>query len=178
MVSAGTAAASFVRSDTTTKGNWRGTFGGDGFAVVGDTTSYPAYAQVVPSGHLTWVWETATSDIRALQRSVGSGRVSAAWHASTPFNVGVNVLDGQFHQLAIYCVDWDSTERVQRVDILNAVTGAVLDTRTVSAFNGGQWLVWNVTGGITLRVTTVAGINGVIQGIFFVVHPTRRRPLR
>ena len=166
-VGGGTAAASFVRSDTTTKGNWRGTFGGDGFAVVGDTTSYPAYAQVVPSGHFTWVWETATSDVRALQRSVGSGRVSAAWNASTPFNVGVNVLDGQFHQLAIYCVDWDSTERVQRVDILNAATGAVLDTRTVSAFNGGQWLVWNVTGGITLRVTTVAGVNGVIQGIFF-----------
>ena len=46
---------------------------------------------------------------------------------------------------------------MQRVDILNAATGAVLDTRTVSAFNGGQWLVWNVTGGITLRVTTVAG---------------------
>ena len=79
----------------------------------------------------------------------------------------MNVLDGQFHQLAIYCVDWDSTERVQRVDVLNAVTGAVLDTRTVGAFNGGQWLVWNVTGGITLRVTTVAGVNGVIQGIFF-----------
>ena len=167
LVAAGSAAASFVRSDTTTKGNWRGTYGGDGFSVVGDTTSYPAYVQVVPSGHFTWVWETATSDVRALQRSVGSGRVAAAWNASTPFNVGVNVMDGQFHQLAIYCVDWDSTERVQRVDILNSVTGAVLDTRTVGAFNGGQWLVWNVTGGITLRVTTVAGVNGVIQGIFF-----------
>ena len=43
LVAAGSAAASFVRSDTTTKGNWRGTYGGDGFSVVGDTTSYPAY---------------------------------------------------------------------------------------------------------------------------------------
>jgi hypothetical protein len=167
VVAGGSAAASFVRADTTTKGNWRGTYGSDGFSVVGDTTSYPAYAQVVPSGHFTWVWETATSDVRALQRSVGSGRVAAAWNASTPFNIGVNVTDGLFHQLAIYCVDWDSTERVQRVDVLNAVTGAVLDTRTIGGFNGGQWLVWNVTGGITLRVTTVAGVNGVIQGIFF-----------
>ena len=167
LVAGGTATASFVRTDTTTKGNWRTAYGGEGFAVVGDTTNYPPYAQVVTTGNGSYVWDTSPTDVRALQRAVGSGRVAATWVADTTFDIDVNVTDGQVHQVAIYCMDWDSTERVQRIDVLNAITGAVLDTRTIKGFNGGQYLVWNVSGGVTLRVTRVGPINAIVEGIFF-----------
>ena len=139
LVAGGTATASFVRTDTTTKGNWRTAYGGEGFAVVGDTTNYPPYAQVVTTGNGSYVWDTSPTDVRALQRAVGSGRVAATWVADNTFDIDVNVTDGQVHQVAIYCMDWDSTERVQRIDVLNAITGAVLDTRTINGFNGGQY---------------------------------------
>ena len=51
----GGATATFMGTDTTTQGNWRGAYGADGYVVVGDTTSYPAYGTVTPSGQATWV---------------------------------------------------------------------------------------------------------------------------
>jgi hypothetical protein len=43
----------------------------------------------------------------------------------------------------------------------------VLDTRTLSAFNGGKYLVWNLRGHVTLRVTKQVGGNSVISGVLF-----------
>ena len=73
----------------------------------------------------------------------------------------------QTHQVALYCLDWDSNARSQRIEVLNSVTGAVLDTRTINAFNGGQYLVYNINGAVTVRFTRVAGFNAVVSGIFF-----------
>ena len=38
--------ATFLGTDTTTQGNWRGVYGGDGYNVINDTVSYPPYALV------------------------------------------------------------------------------------------------------------------------------------
>ena len=40
------ATAVFTGPDTTTEGNWKGTYGADGSNVIGGTASYPAYATV------------------------------------------------------------------------------------------------------------------------------------
>ena len=44
------AAASFVATDLATQGNWKGHYGSDGYAILNDSTSYPAYAVVTPTG--------------------------------------------------------------------------------------------------------------------------------
>ncbi len=44
--------------------------------------------------------------------------------------------------------------------------GPVLDSRTLSGFGGGQWLVWTVTGHVALRVTRTAGANALVSGLF------------
>src|SRR5205814_2622244 len=49
-------AASFVGTDTATQGNWKGKYGSNGYAVIGDSTSYPAYAVVTPSGKSDYTW--------------------------------------------------------------------------------------------------------------------------
>ena len=39
-------------------------------------------------------------------------------------------------------LDWDSNSRSQRVDLLDYATGLSLDSRSVSGFSAGQYLVW------------------------------------
>ena len=63
-------------------------------------------------------------------------------------------------------VDWDSLGRAERIEVLNGDTGATLDTRTVSGFSGGQYLLWNMSGHITIRVTNTGSGNAVVNGLF------------
>ena len=54
-------------------------------------------------------------------------------------------------------VDWDNSEmraRSQRVEILNA-SNVVIDSQTVTGFNAGKYLVWNLSGHVYIRVTNL-----------------------
>ncbi|HEY6392337.1 MAG TPA: malectin domain-containing carbohydrate-binding protein [Bryobacteraceae bacterium] len=72
------------------------------------------------------------------------------------------------HQVALYLLDWDNYYgRIERVDILDA-NNAVLDTRTVSNFVGGQYLVWNLSGHVIIRIVNRnASSYAVVSGLFF-----------
>src|SRR5438128_12616810 len=59
---------------------------------------------------------------------------------------------GLSHKVSVYGVDWDSTTRAERLDVLNASNGAVLDSRSLSSFNGGVYLSWMVSGHVQVRV--------------------------
>src|SRR5712692_2436278 len=48
LLSGGT--ATFLKTDTWTQGSWKGVYGAQGYNVIGDTTNYPSYASVNPSG--------------------------------------------------------------------------------------------------------------------------------
>lgn len=55
-VSATSASATFIGTNTTTQGSWKGVYGADGWNVIGDTgstnnPSYPSYATVSASGN-------------------------------------------------------------------------------------------------------------------------------
>jgi subtilisin family serine protease len=156
----------FVTNDAATKGNWIGTYGGDGWSLVGDTTSLPAYATLSSTG-AAFTWASSTTDTRALLRAGGSsGRVAATWYSSSNFTIDVTVTGGS-HQVALYCLDWDSQGRSERIDVLDGTTSTQIDTRTVSSFSGGQYLVWNVTGHVKFRATVLAGPNAVVSAAFF-----------
>ena len=80
----------------------------------------------------------------------------------------MNITDGATHQVALYNVDWDfANTRAQRVEVVNTSTGAVLDTRTITAFSTGQYLVWTIGGHVTFRVTNTGAMNAVVSGLFF-----------
>src|SRR5215469_18033207 len=79
--------AQFVQLDTTTEGNWKGSYGADGFNVIGDTaSSYPSYATVTPSGQSTYTWASPAADVRAPQVTALTGRVAATWYGN-PFTI-------------------------------------------------------------------------------------------
>ena len=160
------ATATFVGSDTTTAGNWIGNYGSQGYDIIGEGASYPAYAQVTPVGESTCVWTPSTSAPQALQTIGGTSRLAACWFGSS-FSVDVNLTDGQSHDLALYALDWDAAGRSEQIQITNAATGAVLDTRAISSFSGGEYLQWAATGNVVVNVTCTGGPNAVISGLFF-----------
>ena len=102
----------------------------------------------------------------ALQRASGVGRVAGTWYGNI-FDINVRFGDGLPHQVTIYGLDWDLQGRSQRIDVLNTATLAVLDSRTLSGFQTGQYLTWRVTGDVILRVTRLGGPNAVVSGLFF-----------
>ena len=163
----GVASASFVRVDTTTQGTWKSTYGTDGYNTIGDRTSYPAYAQVNASNQLNYVWSASTSDLRGLQKAATIDRLAATWYATSIFTIDVNITDGATHGLALYCLDWDSTTRSQTFDVVDAVTNALLDTRNLSSFNAGKYLVWNVKGHVRINLTKTGGQSAVVSGLYF-----------
>jgi hypothetical protein len=55
----------------------------------------------------------------------------------------------------------------QRIDVLDAVTNALPDTRNVTGFSNGQYLLWNISGHVKLRITNTGLTNAVVSGLFF-----------
>src|SRR2546430_3939982 len=87
---------------------------------------------------------------------------------TTPFrSFDLNFTDGNTHQVALYCVDYESAGRAQRIDVSDANNGALLDTRNVTAFSGGQYLVWTLGGHVKLTITTTGSLNVVGSALFF-----------
>jgi glucose/arabinose dehydrogenase len=162
----GTAAASFVRTDTTTRGSWRGVYGNQGHAIATLASALPAYAQVTVSGASTYVWNGSTTDVRALQRPAGSDRFAPTWYAGSTFSFDLDLTDGASHQIALYGLDWDGGNRAERIEVLDASTGTVLDARTLSQFVNGQYVVWTVTGHVVFRVTLTGGLNAIVSALF------------
>jgi hypothetical protein len=162
-------ATTFTGADTTTQGNWQGVYGRQGYLLAGDTQQLPATIQVTLSGQSGYIWAASSADSRALQKASTPGdRIAACWYTSTSFSIAVNLTDGQTHQMALYLLDWDRTGRVENVTVLDAATGAVLDTRNVSAFADGEYLVWQVRGNVVVHVTNGPGsLNAVVSGLFF-----------
>jgi len=163
-----TGTATFVTLDTATQGNWKSVYGADGYNVINNTVAYPGYVTVTPSGVNAYTWAASTSDVRALSKASSStDRIAATWYNSSPFLIDLAFNDTAQHRVAIYCLDWDSTVRAERVDILDA-NGVVLDTENVTNYHNGQYLAWLMSGHVRIRVTNAArGTNGVISGLFF-----------
>ncbi len=162
------AAAVFQKIDSSTMGYWKGAYGADGRAIEGDAIQYPAYAQVAISGAQTWTWQSSTGDLRALQKATNpSDRIAAAWYSATGFSLNVNLTDGLTHEISLYAMDWDNFPRLERIDVLDAASQAVLDSRVVSDFRLGKYLVWNAQGHVIFRVTNLGPGNAVVSGIFF-----------
>jgi hypothetical protein len=164
----GGATATFLRTDTTTAGRWKSAYGADGFNIIGDQANYPAYVTANASGNAFYMWTGSTGDPRALQEASSStDNVAACWYSPGSFTVDLNFQDSAAHQVAFYLLDWDNYGRAQRVDILNTSNG-LLDSRTVTSYGGGQYLVWSLSGHVLVRFTNLNGAaNAVVSGFFF-----------
>jgi hypothetical protein len=160
--------ANLAGTDTITSGNWQGVYGADGYALANVTTQeIPGYATFQVQGQTNWTWAANTTDLRALRIPGGGGGIAAAWYNDSTFNFDVNFKDGNLHQFALYALDWDSKGRVETIQILDANTNNQLDSRTISSFSSGTYVVWDISGHVKINVTAVSGPNAVVSGVFF-----------
>ncbi len=161
------AVATFVSTDTATSGSWKGVYGSEGASVMGDSATLPGYVQVSTAGNDSWTWQYSTADTRAPQRITASDRVAATWFQDGAFTVDLNFTDGKAHRVAFYFLDWDNNGRAQTVEVLDAGSGSVLNSQTLSSYGSGKYLVWDLKGNIRVRFTKVSGYNAVLSGMFF-----------
>jgi hypothetical protein len=166
-VSAAGASARFIETDSTTEGNWVGSYGTQGYDLIGGAASLPSYATLNPAGESEYTWSTTTTVPQALEDPSGSGRIAACWYSATSFAVDVDLTDGQTHDLELYFLDYDNQGRTEQVQISNATTGTVLDTETISSFSKGVYLDWAVSGNIVITITNKGPMNAVLSGLFF-----------
>jgi hypothetical protein len=80
--------------------------------------------------------------------------------------INVNLTDGQTQGVSLYGLDWDSTTRSETVQVVDATTGMVLDTQTLSSFHNGIYLSWNISGHVVFRFTKTGGANAFASGLF------------
>ena len=78
-------------------------------------------------------------------------------------DINITQTDGLPHRLAIYSLDWDTTSRNQKIEMMDPSATVVYDTRSYSSFHNGMWHIWDVK----VRVTLLGGANCVISGLFF-----------
>jgi hypothetical protein len=66
----------------------------------------------------------------------------------------------------MYFLDASSSGRQQRIDLVDPASGATLDSRQVTNFSSGIYLVWEITGKVAIRLTPF-NVNAVTSALFF-----------
>ena len=178
----GAGSATFVGTDTSDEGTWKGVYGSEGLDIVGDTTSLPAGVTLNVSGS-PFVWNGGTSQLNALEKASSSdptNRIAGTDFSSTNFTADLNLGSGKY-QVAFYLLDYDGNgSRSESVQIIDPNTNTVMASRTVSNFQNGEYLVYNLSGHVLIDFTKLAGANAVMSGIFSTRKPRcpGRQPLR
>lgn len=179
-----TGAAAWVKADvgtasTGTRGNWMGTYGSQGYVLAnaGQNFNIPATFAIQNQSSYTWAINPA-GDPRALETDNHGDTIAACWYMTGTFSFDLNLTDGNTHQVAIYGMDWDNKGRAETITIKDS-NGNLLDTRTIPGNSGpsstgtigtnfvnGTYLIWNISGHVTITVTATSGPNSVVSGVF------------
>ncbi|WP_165068274.1 hypothetical protein [Paludisphaera rhizosphaerae] len=164
--------ATFIAEDRTTRGNWPGVYGADGGVVPASATSpgisAPSYLSgwSISSGEVDWIQDNNSASATALVRPGGPDGYLVSWTSPT------NPLAFEFEvsracRLALYQYD-DGPVRVQTTDIIDTATSTTLDSRTISSFTDGCWLVWDLSAGsYRVEISRTAGSTTNASGLFF-----------
>jgi len=155
------------------QGSWTGSYGAGGYALgawnsSSDLVALPAGARLVVEQAGRTRWSSSTTNVRALQDPVGSGRRAAAWTHAGELRLRIDFTAAWSGDLHLYALDWDNRGRRQTVTVDDGSVPrvAVLD----SAFDNGLWTHASVTvpagGSVRTTVSRTAGTNAVLSGLF------------
>jgi alpha-L-rhamnosidase len=168
-----------LSQDNTTRGNWGGVYGKDGYVLFGydgvktNREQLPSYIESVtirPRSVADTQWAHDVNDPRAL---ASNDRNEGARNAATLYNRNTVLVDIRLKQphvfrLAAYAVDFDRQNRQEAVDIYNlpALTLAA-PTQALREYQEGKYVIFNCRDSVRLRFDTIRGSNAVVSGIFF-----------
>lgn len=153
--------ASFVRTDNTTLGDWKGKYGKDGFFIVGADSAPPAYVcfhgapQILPltndmfykyaeSGFKMQVMDVFEKNAKPSQAMLpvylrlpepveGKDLSGKAWinHMGNRMAIDLKFQDAEEHQVALYLSDIGGHKNVIGVEVTELESGKVLDPKRV-----------------------------------------------
>ncbi|GDY11842.1 hypothetical protein LBMAG53_07200 [Planctomycetota bacterium] len=160
----------FIREDRQTGGSWRDVYGASG-VLIANSPAKPADGiaiEVKAQGTYTW---GMTQEPRGMQQVAGDERIASCWYEAGEMVVDVKPNGQDLYQLAVYFLDWDKNAggRKATVDALDPATDQIIDTREVSDFDQGLWLVYRASGPFRLKAKNLAGGNTTIGG--FLLDP-------
>jgi len=155
------------RTDSAKAGNWKASYGSEGFVLPGDSTNLPAYAVLDTGRAPVTTYLLSSADPNSLQRSGSAGSYLAGWSDPARLTMDLNLSDTRSHMVALYFWDWNNAGRTQMVEVVDAATGKLLDRRTIGGFTRGQWWVWQVNGHVQFRITNVAGPDCLVNALAF-----------
>jgi hypothetical protein len=175
-----------VKADTTTRGNWGGKYGRDGFVLCNydevdgkpiDRRQLPDYVSSVQyslNGNVCW--QTGTTDPRApapnaandLLRNVGCLYTQDPQGGFQTMTVDINLAETTDCRIALYFVDWDRKGRRVAVEMFDRDTlQRIAPVQMVRDFTGGKYLVYRYDKSVRFRIDQVRGDNATLSGIFF-----------
>ena len=178
-------AAEVMVSDTTTGGNWGGTYGHDGYVLCNyhgegkDKKSLPSYVKSLeyfrafPKNGVpdATVWATGVSDKRALAPDVENTfprNATGYSNSDNTMTVTLGVDGRRNYQVALYFVDWMKSGSRMAVEMLDADTlNQVAPVKLVEDFAGGAYLVYQYDKSVKFRINKVRGAGVSLSGIFF-----------
>ena len=153
------------------QGSWVGTYGADGYALLGwtgssDLVSLPHSSLVLDQGN-RFQWISGTTASRALQSPDATSRNAACWYDANQLRLHLTFSTAYSGNLHLYAMDWDTTNRRETVSVND---GSGPRTANLSAdFSQGAWVnaPVNVAAGgtVTVTVTRTVGLNAVLSGI-------------
>lgn len=160
----------FAGEDRVTGGRWIDAYGTDGDVRFGSGQSVPSYASVTTGDGAQSVVLRGNSRSRgaleSLDLAVGRGNEA---YLTGPGVIELTVtLTGTADRLVtLYMADHDRRNRVQRVEVLDPTSGALLDSRLVRDFRNGVYVSYVTSSSVRFRVTNLAGASPVVSGVFF-----------
>ncbi len=167
--------AAFVRTDSSTRGAWIGKYGTRGYWLPGDS-AFMLDPVTISTNASAYDWP---------EYGIGSGLQRATppqslyqYCVHSPDNqlggtIDVDVIAGdtQYRQISLYMYDfdfsWGGDPRVQRIELRDPTSGALLGSRAITRFERGKYLTWRIRGNVLVRIIYLAGAwNSVLSGIF------------
>jgi len=178
-------AARFIKQDITTRGNWGGVYGKDGYILCnyqpkgGDQQALPSYVasldffRAFPKAgrpdNTTWI--LGTSDSRALApgpENAGERNAACISNNDQTMTVTLGIKGARPYRVALYFVDWDHKGRRLAVEMFDAKTlNLIAPVKVVSNFSGGKYLVYSYNQSAKFRINKIRGDIVPLSGIFF-----------
>jgi RHS repeat-associated protein len=164
--------AAFVREDSTTLGNWQGTYGADGYSINAEAPVAPAYGSVSFSNTNDFTWATNTDDKRALQQPPPqTSRIASTYYSFSGETVHVTTTDNNAHTVAFYMLNWDAPNRNQTITA-QTPSGTVLDSaRPFAWLSTGIYAVYRICGSVDFVFTPGGAPSAVVSGVFLGPSP-------
>ena len=169
--------------DDTTKGNWGGVWGADGYLLCNyygggeDLRALPDYVDNISYTKAKAVaFAENTDDERALASNcfnIGSRKMTAYrtddYRSNyQTFTVDIDLNREQEYTVALYFVDWGDEGRELEVEMFDGETlNPIAPVKFLSDYSGGVYLIYKYDKSVRFRINQVYGKNVALSGIFF-----------